>query len=683
MRIRDFASTLKFAIATLEEDREDDNINFEKNFNSIMKQAATYIRKIAQRKSVSSDVTELELNEMILEDYNRIVDETYQNSDIPSFSMKYLAVKYLSDHRDEIPELQKEITERNLVYSENEPYSDNFHETLLLALLGVQEDYRQYCENMKETNPEFLAEIEALVAEHGKIGGFKKYCDKYSKMKVLPFNARRQIISYGYLSIFGIEGIDEKSVSENSAVMKYKTSNYIKDYVNSYLERLEPAYRENLEDSIMSSFKQLEEFGEIARDIDKHNKKMRRIGLPGLGYATEECEKMPAGTELPKVQDLMNKKNLSTLDIDVLLRMNSFYNNRLAKVINDYSMAIFVIDNLNCVKEMYEGNVPSRDTISRDVLEQLMIKYKTLILPIKSFYTKTQREIEENPDQFDENVQRIESEDKGLENKKQVVLDLEGFIGDVRSSWNQEYEEYFDGTLPGVSNDLRQDIFLTNVLYNPVFLSYRFKNMALKAEYAYLHYLSQNPSCKSLNFGVVLKKDNDWNQRTILLASDGGVNLSNKSHTIKREFTDFLVAQTKRPLARIYEGFSDFSVGTEFISSKILLPISKQHTRYLRELKRGKLVERGDSVSRVTPLNQGFIDHLNYCADSSKFMQAHSIPTNRVDKKGNVIVEYKQPIRYIDLSNGIVYTQKEDGKLVDKNGTIYGENPETSRGRDE
>ena len=35
MRIRNFASTLNFAKATLNEDRVDDNVNFEKNFNSI------------------------------------------------------------------------------------------------------------------------------------------------------------------------------------------------------------------------------------------------------------------------------------------------------------------------------------------------------------------------------------------------------------------------------------------------------------------------------------------------------------------------------------------------------------------------------------------------------------------------------------------------------------------------
>ena len=63
--------------------------------------------------------------------------------------------------------------------------------------------------------------------------------------------------------------------------------------------------------------------------------------------------------------------------------------------------------------------------------------------------------------------------------------------------------------------------------------------MALKAEYAYLHYLSQEKPVKSLNFGIVISKDEAHNmdKKRILLASDGGLNLPNRLHTFKREFT--------------------------------------------------------------------------------------------------------------------------------------------------
>ena len=78
--------------------------------------------------------------------------------------------------------------------------------------------------------------------------------------------------------------------------------------------------------------------------------------------------------------------------------------------------------------------------------EELVLKYQTLILPIKSFYTETQREIEEHPNDFYDNVQDINSERAELGNKKQVVLDLDGFADDVEKSWKNGYTEYFDKT---------------------------------------------------------------------------------------------------------------------------------------------------------------------------------------------------------------------------------------------
>ena len=673
MKIRSFSSTINFAKANLIEDKADDNVNLIKNFDSIMRQASAYIRKIVEENFDGENISASELNELILADYNRIVADTYQITDIPIISMKYIAIKYLSAHRNQVPELLREIDERGMTYSENETYTDDFHENLLIALLAIRDDYREYCENMKATNPEFLAEIEALVEENGKVGGFKKYCDKYAKMTGLNYSARRQIISYGYLSIFGLEGLDESSVPEKSAVLKYKASNFVKDYIPGYLERLEPLYRENLENSIISRFCQLDQFGEIADNVVNHNERMRRIGLPGLGYSCDQELTLAGGVSLPKLQTLINKESLSNLDIDVLLRMNSFYNNRLAKVISDYSMAIFVMDNLGSTKAAFEGTPPTKAEVGEETIEGLVLKYQTLILPIKSFYTETQRQIEEHPDDFDGNVQEINSDNSELGNKKQVVLDLDDFIKDVRKSWRKEYTDYFDQRLPGVNNDLKQDIFLANVLYNPVFLSYRFKNMALKSEYAYLYYLSQTQQNKSLNFGVVLKSDKDYAKRTVLLASDGGVNLPNRLHTIKRDFTDFLVSYTGEPLARIYEGFKDFVVGGEYVSSKILLPNSKQHSKYLKDLKRGKLAEKGDKTSRISPLNEKFVEHFGYCADSYKFMKSHTVPGNRLDKKGNVIQEQVQPIRYVDLNTGIIYTQRENGKLVSKDGRVYGE----------
>lgn len=675
MRIRNFSSTLKFAKANFEEDKLDGNIAFQENFNKIMEKYTKYIRKKVDESIDKADISASEINKIILEDYNRIVDSTYQNTDIPMISMKYIAVKYLSKYRNQIPELLKEIEERKLEYSENELYTDDFHENLLIALLSIQNDYNQYLQNMNQANPEFMVEIEKLKKENENEVAFKKYCDKYSKINGLSYSAKRQIISYGYLSIFGIEGIDENTTSEKkSSALKYKKTNFVKDYITGYLERLEEVYRENLENSIITTFNQLDEFGEIEENIEYHNEKMRRNALPGLGYSTNNNGNNKF--DLPNARDLIRKDSLKEIDIDVLLRMNSFYNNRLAKVISEYAKAIFVIDNLKSIKYIYDGNIPTKEDIAEETLDQLMIKYQTLILPIKSFYAESQREIEETPDAFDEKIREVNCGENNSDTKKQILLDIEQFVTQMDKKWSNEYTKYFDTTLPKFNNDLKEDILLTNILYNPVFLSYRFKNMALKSEYAYLHYLSQEEPNKSLNFGVVLNK---LREKTVLLASDGGLNLSNRLHTIRREFTEFLKSYTGKPLARIYEGFEDFNVGGEYISSQLLLPVSKKHTKYIKKLKKGKLDEELAKISRITSLNERFIDHTIYCYDNSQFMKAHKVPVNKVNKQGFVVTEYKQPIRFIDLETGRIFTQNENGKLLDKDGVEYSENPKLER----
>lgn len=677
MRIRSFSSTLNFAINTIREERQEGNRGFENKFDEYMQNAILYIRKIVESNCESENLSKEEINRIVLENYQKVVDGTFQNTDIPIIAMKYVSIKYLSKHRNEIPELLAEIERRNLSFVEDESYTDDFHENLLITLLAVKNDYEKYYENMKQTNPEYLEEIEEFATRYGKVDGFKKYCDKYSKMKMLPFIARRQVISYAYYTMFGIEGIDEKSLSPKSSAIKYKNSNYIKDYIDTYLDRLEPLYRENLESSIISRIEQIDSFGELVGSVDHYNERMRRIGLPGLGYFINGGKKNYYD-ELPRVDELIHKDMLSQLDIDVLLRMNSFYNNRLAKVINSYSMALFVLDNLGKTTDVVNGKSLTKSDLSDGVLENLMLKYQTLILPIKTFYTETQRAIENNPEDYHENVQKINVGEDESNSKKQVVLVIDDFADKLCNSWQKEYEEYFKQVLPECDNNLRQDIFLTNILYNPVFLSYRFKHMALKSEYAYLHYLSQENPEKSLNFGIVISGDevHNMDRKRILLASDGGLNLPNRLHTFKREFTEFLNSYTGKPLVRIYEGFNDFKVGGEYVSSQILLPNAKGHVKYLRDLKKGKLEAKGDKISRKNSINERFIEHVCYCMNSSQFMPSHRIKTMKADSKGKIVEEYIQPIRYLDLSTGKIYLQRENGKLVDKNGIGYGEDME-------
>ena len=108
MKLRSFLETLSFAISIINEETFEDNRSFESNFDDIMQHASDYIRRIVAEDTAIREEDGLQprdLSEIILEDYDNVVNETYQNSDISLISMKYIAVRYLTRHKDEIPAL--------------------------------------------------------------------------------------------------------------------------------------------------------------------------------------------------------------------------------------------------------------------------------------------------------------------------------------------------------------------------------------------------------------------------------------------------------------------------------------------------------------------------------------------------------------------------------------------------
>ena len=667
MKIRDFPSTLDFAIRNLNRENTNDTNSFEFNFNENMQKAINYIKKIVLEQYGTLKISETELNQLISKNYAKIIDESYQNTDIHSLTMKYIAAKYIDSHRNEIPQLFKEIEEKRLIYSPREIYTDDFHQNILLCLLSLKHDFTMYTENMAIPNRPILDEILNFVKQYGEELGFKKYCDRYANQKAYPPTLKRACISYAYYTIFKLEGIDETKLSSKSPILKYKKRYSIKEYTSKYLEILEKVFKEELISSILSMFTQLNNLGEIEPHINVHNQKMKKIALPGLQYFSDTVND---DQKYPRVEKLLTREELNHLDIDTLLRMNSFYNNRFAKVIDTYSKALFILANCPSTTTILDGQSISIDSFPKDILDTLLLKYETLILPIKTYYAETQMKINEIIINQTSDLAKINfnSLDNG---KQQVVLDILDLTKPIKKIWKREFETYFNKKLPNTENDLANNISLVNTLYNPIFLSYQFKNNALKAEYAYMFYISEREKSKSLNYGVVLS--NDLKGNTLLLASDGDLNLPNRLHINKRDFTEFILAYTKQPLVRIYEGFDDFFVGNTYISTQLLLPHARQHKKYLRDLRNGKLKDKNDNISKITDSNQNLVDHLEFCIDSSKFMKSHKVTVNSVDKKGNPIQVQKQPIRYIDLTTGIIYSLTEQGKLVSQNGIFFGE----------
>ena len=666
MRIYDFSSTLNFAVTNLNDPDRDVFQGFEEKFDEKMMDAAAYIRKLYEEASVDGEITEEEFKDYIIDNYDRILDQTYRSTDIYALSMKYIAVKYLEEHRSEIPALREEIIRRGLVYSEEEAYTDNFHENLLIVLLDLEKDFEIYVQNMSEINGEFLEEIKDFENKYGKEEGFKKYCEKYSNMKSINMVTRRHFINYAYLSIFGIEGSDV-SLSEKSPVMKNKRSFAIREYVSNFADRIEADYREELVKSIMSLAGQLDRFGLLIEYRDEHARKMRDLRLAGLKYTVTSQE--------------LREKELSKLPLDVLLRMNSFYNNRLAKVVQSYALCLFILEEIGATMFATEGKYLSKDSIDKSLLDTLLLKFEIIRLPIKRFYEVSQRNIENDVGNF--KTEDIVFEDGEESGKQAAVLNMNDFARDMKRVWKKEYETYFDKHIPNISNNLKQDILFINKLYNPIFLSYRFKNLAMKSEYAYMHYLSQTEPKKVLNFGLVLPRGQNTIQRTknVFVASDGGLNFANRLHTIANEYIDFIIAYTGSPLIRLYEGIEDFDYFADYTTAQLLLPITNYQLKYLKELKKGKKKDKETTkkVAEISLLhsgNEALVEHIIYSAERTTPMLRHRVPVISYDKKGNPVTTYIPKVRYWDSRDGKIYTLNEYGKLVGTDATIIEMNGE-------
>lgn len=683
MRIRDFFTTLNFAIINSDNSSRDVFRDFKNNFDENMEIAAEYIEKLYRMQTQDGPIDEESFKLCLIEDYDKMLDETYRSTYIYSLSMKYIALKYLEKHRSEIPALKKEIEERGLVYEEDESFTDNFHENLLRALLSAENDYRVYYENMAQINGEYLVEINDFWHKYGKEEGFKKYCEKYSKIKSVQMSVRRHFLSYAYLIMFGLEG------SDNLAISKYKKSYAIKEYITTFSERMEKDYREELVASVISLTSQLDRFGLLAEYRDEHARKMSTIGLPGLRYtvstkelrATGELKKVPENviekSNNPSVSTLLSEDELKKLPIDVLLRMNSFYNNRVAKRIHTYAISLFVYEEANFTMNVIQGERITRKDIDSNFLENLLLKFEVIRLPVKNFFEESQRDVEEHCEKY--NKKEIEYAD-GTTRKQAVIMSMESFVKDVKNSWRKEYQEYFDERLPECNNDLRQDILFINKLYNPIFLSYRLKNLAMKSEYAYMYYLSQVHPEMSLNFGIVIPRNQNaldvvQSNKSIFVASDGILNFPNRLHTIRTDYIDFIKAYTGSPLIRLYEGIEDFDFFRGYTTAQLLLPITAAQVKYLKELKKGKR-PKDDSNSKVHSGNEALVDHILFCADRKSFMPRHCVPVTRYDKKGNPVISYLPRVRYVDSRDGEIYTINEYGKLVGKNGKIIEMNGE-------
>ena len=484
-------------------------------------------------------------------------------------------------------------------------------------------------------------------------------CKKYAGEGYLEYSAVKNFVVLMYYLIYGLEGREEKEdESKNSLAKKYIQKYVTRDYVDGDNYLAECSLKKELINSIRIRYKLLEKMGTINEAMEVHHSRMRRIRLPGLQYKTETIKNEPNQNNFKArtINSLMTEESLGNQDLLTLLQLNSSYNNRLAKILIRYTKMIFILNEiggaeilLNNYEKGYEEIGLRIEDIGEEKVKKILEKYQILTFKIKRLFLTLETEFKK---------QRKQSM-PFLENLEETIKT--DFVESLKEDWGTEYEEYFFGGLMPDEDVIKEDVTFLDRLYATIDLTYYNKSESIKSEYAYWYYLMKNSLSVKGNFGIVLNRK--YNEDTIFLASDSsregistksyakGIEFPNRVHIKKTDFVEFWKAYTGDSIIRVYDGFDDFIVDEEYVSTQIATPIDPHHIKYLtdltkqmsirpnykKQIKRGKQQNTSnknqDDSSRINYFNRNLVNHLLESfgvQESSKTAQYYDFNTGEI-----------------------------------------------------
>lgn len=673
MKIADFYTELKCAIKYTKLYKCERSKNPElKYMDENIKKAIKYIRKKYKNpeEQRNKELTEDEIDEFIIADYMEMKEITEANSFMNNYIMLFFALKYLEEHKDEIPKLSEEVEERKIIFQDT--MTDNFHENLLRAVSYLESSCTEYVyKYIERYESDYIAIVEDI-QKYGEKIAFVRYCDNCLKCNMMNISMKRTFMNIAYTVIFGIKGIDEKALPKNDKALNYKNKYKINGYIYECIEVVKKTAKECLANALHQVCNKLSDFDYFSEAQEIHKSKMEYMGLPGLIYNLNDKN----SSYNPSIKKMLSYEELKELDINELIRMSSFYNNKLAKQIKSYSLALFYLKNKGLLEEIIEDKV-TEDEIELQAedkeLDNIYIKYVLLTSVIKRFL-KEKREYFSKQD-ISNWIQSLKY-NEGKHNEREIYIcqmpiNVKPLIKDVKEKWKNKYNENFNKSLPEKENNLEKDLMFASLLYVPIFNSYIYKDIAIKTELAsMLDELKDNPKDYK-NFGIELEYDKKGdridisNLHNVVISSDGKTGI-NREHIQLKELSDFVKSYTGSSLVRVYEGSQDleFTKGRikGCMTTQLLLPYTKAQIKYLKDVSNGNYKTERKTINSVTEYNNRYLQHVLYCMGEEKNL---SLYTNKVTtlKKGKAIIEEYPRIRYLDLDKNILYEQDLKGNL--------------------
>lgn len=383
----------------------------------------------------------------------------------------------------------------------------------------------------------------------------------------------------------------------------------------------------------------LDKFNLLDRYITKHNSNMVAIHLPELRYELSTGE-----YELDKIglKELFSKDVLQKLDVDKLMVLDMFYQNRFSKEIESIGEAIFAIDTLDLWEEAKQKG---KISLSEDKIKAIKDKISCL----DNISSRL----------FEEIINHYNLKDAQME-KDFLEVDVSEKIERINRHNGEEYREIFDRKLPDSKNDLDRELLIYKTIANIRDNVYTIRENILLT---FLYSLIKEKSSK--NFGIVKneyiagKFINKLNSKYVLIGVDHeGLNMPMRLHVNKQNLIEVLEGFLGNAIIQEYEGAEDFVVGNELISTSLLMPISKKQKKGINELYK---TSKGKK-------NEKFISHIRFLKEPGmgKFPK-HLMKTKNTPKGIKYVMK---PKKYIDLQNGKEYILDENNNFVQDGGEL-------------
>lgn len=580
---------IDYAIRKAKKDKNYNNIQIT-SFNSYINIVAKYL------KENYSELKSEELSRVVFEDLDEINKEYTNLGNLKGRYFQLIAAREVVNDIDFIRSVLeknngKQIDENELMYTSN--YNKN-RENII----------KQVWKGYLEVDPRSLREIERYAENNN------------NKKNHKPTSLEKRINMF--------VGTPEKIVNEN---IKYQIPIMEEELKNEIIDILE----------FLGHF--FEKFNLLDRYIIKHTSNMTAINCLDLKY------KLSTGNfDLDNIglKELFSRQVLEKLDVDRLMVLNMFYQNRFSKEIAAIGEAIFAVDTLDLWdKAKKDGRIG----LTVDKLNVLKNK-------INCLDNISSRLFEEIINQESAKKEKTEADYK--------EVDISEKLSRINRHSGKEYKDIFDEKLPDSENYLERDLAVYKTVANIR------DNVYLIRENSFLTFLySLIKQKSSKNFGIIKdeyvdgKFVNTLNSKYVLIGIDyEGFNMPVKFHTNKENLIDTLKTSIGNSIIQEYEGGEDFVVGNELIATSLLMPIPKAHKKAINEIYKQSKGKK----------NEKFISHIRFLKEPGmgKFpkhlMQAKSTP------KG--IKYIMKPKKHIDLQNGQEYILDKNNNFVQDGGEV-------------